>query len=199
MLAFIDNLFPWFGDMLELGGDILLLIIIIAALMWGFILERLVFLFWTFPAKCKIIIALWESRKEQNDWFAWQFRKLLISRVNRETGKNLELIKTMVKVCPLLGLLGTVMGMLEIFDALAITGNNSARTTAGGVSKATVSTMAGMVVAISGLMISNYLVTKADSLKLSLQDRLKMNPNEMQKVAKNMPTGDSFSEENNHA
>lgn len=199
MLAFIDNLFPWFGDMLELGGDILLLIIVIAALMWGFILERLVFLFWVFPIKRRVIIDLWNQRKEKTDWFAWQFRKLLISRINRETGKNLELIRTMVKVCPLLGLLGTVMGMLEIFDALAITGNNSARTTAGGVSKATVSTMAGMVVAISGLMISNYLVTKADVLKLSLQDHLKMEPDEIQEYDEQTGSPTSPKEENKNA
>ena len=68
----------------------------------------------------------------------------------------------------MLVLLGTVMGMLEIFDALAVTGNNSARTTAGGVSKATISTMAGMVAAISGLMISNYLLKKVALLKLNL-------------------------------
>ena len=67
------------------------------------------------------------------------------------------------------------MGMLEIFDALAVTGNNSARTTAGGVSKATVSTMAGMVVAISGLMISNYLIDKAKALKLRFQENLSVN------------------------
>ena len=198
MLAFIDNLFPWFGDMLELGGDILLMIIIIAALMWGFILERLVFLFWIFPAKRQVIIELWNQRDEKTDWFAWQFRKLLVSRINRETGKNLELIRTMVKVCPLLGLLGTVMGMLEIFDALAITGNNSARTTAGGVSKATVSTMAGMVVAISGLMISNYLVNKAEVLKLSLQDHLKMEPNKVEKMKKEK-AAPVINEENSNA
>ncbi|MGK0373187.1 MAG: biopolymer transport protein ExbB [Glaciecola sp.] len=67
------------------------------------------------------------------------------------------------------------MGMLEIFDALAVTGNNSARTTAGGVSKATVSTMAGMVVAISGLMISNYLIDKAKAMKLRFQENLSAN------------------------
>ena len=66
------------------------------------------------------------------------------------------------------------MGMLEIFDALAITGNNSARTTAGGVSKATVSTMAGMVVAISGLMVSNYLIKKTDTMKLIILETFRM-------------------------
>lgn len=174
MLAFIDNLFPWFGDMLELGGDILLMIVLIAALMWALILERLMFFFWVFPRKQHQMSMVWQQRKVKSGWHANQLRMLLVSRVNREMSRNLELIRTMVKVCPLLGLLGTVMGMLEIFDALAVTGNNSARSTAGGVSKATVSTMAGMVVAISGLMISNYLIGKAAGMKLLFQETLEL-------------------------
>ncbi|MDC0601671.1 MotA/TolQ/ExbB proton channel family protein [Aliiglaciecola sp.] len=172
MFAWIDNIFPWFGDMLELGGDILLLIIVMAAVMWSLILERLVFLFVIFPHKQKLLASLWQKRDGMSDWHTTQFRQLLVSRVHREMSRNLELISTIVKVCPLLGLLGTVMGMLEIFDALAVTGNNNARTTAGGVSKATVSTMAGMVVAISGLMISHYLIDKAKALKLTFQENL---------------------------
>lgn len=168
MLTLIDNLFPWFGDMLELGGDILLLIIVIAAIMWALILERLVYFRFVLPSQKLQIINLWQDRQNKETWTSKQLRQLLMARVLRNSIRNLELIKTLVKVCPLLGLLGTVMGMLEIFDALAITGNNSARTTAGGVSKATVSTMAGMVVAISGLMISNHLSNKADLLKNQL-------------------------------
>jgi biopolymer transport protein ExbB len=172
MFAWIDNLFPWLGDMLQLGGDILLLIIVMAAVMWALILERLVFLFFVFPNKEDKLAGLWHQREGMSDWHTAQFRQLLVSRVQREMSRNLALINTIVKVCPLLGLLGTVMGMLEIFDALAVTGNNSARTTAGGVSKATVSTMAGMVIAISGLMISNYLVDKAKAIKLRFYEKL---------------------------
>jgi biopolymer transport protein ExbB len=73
--------------------------------------------------------------------------------------------------------------LLEIFDALAVTGNNSTRTTAGGVSKATVSTMAGMVVAISGLMISNYLIDKATAMKLVFQEKLTLDKHQEQNNA----------------
>lgn len=174
MLIFLDNLFPWFGDMVNLGGDILLLIILLAAFMWALILERLVYLLVLFPHKQVIVSQLWQQRAERSSWHAAQFRQLLISRVSRDVHQNLTLIRTLVKICPLLGLLGTVLGMLEIFDVLAVTGNSNARATAGGVSKATVSTMAGMVIAISGLMISNYLLAKADSMKLVLQESLEM-------------------------
>jgi len=178
MFAWIDNVFPWFGDMLQLGGDILLLIIVMAAIMWALILERLVFLFFIFPHKQKLLASLWLQRDGMSAWHTAQFRQLLVSRVHREMSRNLALISTIVKICPLLGLLGTVMGMLEIFDALAVTGNNSARTTAGGVSKATVSTMAGMVVAISGLMISNYLIDKAQAMKLRFLESLSVSKSE---------------------
>lgn len=172
MLTLIDNWFPWFGDMIELGGDILLLIIATAALMWALILERLIYFKFVFPTQQHHVIELWQQRENKLSWTSTQLRNLLMSRVMRSSNRNLEFIKTLVKVCPLLGLLGTVMGMLEIFDALAITGNNSARSTAGGVSKATVSTMAGMVVAISGLMISNHLSNKAALIRNALQKRM---------------------------
>ncbi|MDM7859827.1 MotA/TolQ/ExbB proton channel family protein [Alteromonas sp. ASW11-36] len=174
MPVFLDNLFPWLGDMLELGGDILLLIIIIAAFMWALIIERLAFFTVVLPNKQQIAKSMWRDLPEHRSWHAGQLRQLLISRLSRDMQRNLQLIRTLVKICPLLGLLGTVMGMLEIFDALAITGNNSARTTAGGVSKATISTMAGMVVAISGLMVSNYLIKKAEVVKLSFFDSFRM-------------------------
>ncbi|MFC3094480.1 MotA/TolQ/ExbB proton channel family protein [Alteromonas sediminis] len=177
MFVLIDNTFPWFGDMLELGGDILLMIILMAALMWALILERLVFMLLVLPSRERQLLTVWQQLSPSQPWYNDELRSLLVSRVSREVKRNLGLIQTIVKVCPLLGLLGTVMGMLEIFDALAVTGNNSARTTAGGVSKATVSTMAGMVVAISGLMISNYLSDKADSLKLAFQERLQVSSN----------------------
>ena len=175
MLIFIDNWFPWFGDMLELGGDILLLIIVTASLMWALILERLVYFKLILPKHLTQVTELWQQRDSKQSWTSRQFRNLLMSRVFRSSNRNLEFIKTLVKVCPLLGLLGTVVGMLEIFDALAVTGNNSARSTAGGVSKATVSTMAGMVVSISGLMISNHLSNKAALLKNQLPKQLPIN------------------------
>lgn len=171
-MIWFDNLFPWFGDMLQLGGDILLVIIVVACGMWAIILERLVYFYAVLPHQQRRVTEVWKSLRFKDLWQAQQCKMMLVSRLYRESSKHLQLVMTLVKVCPLLGLLGTVMGMLEIFDVLAITGNNSARATAGGVSKATVSTMAGMVVAISGYMISNHLLQKAESARVAVRERL---------------------------
>jgi len=60
-------------------------------------------------------------------------------------------------ICPLLGLLGTVSGMVAVFDVLSITGTSNPRAMADSIGQATIPTMAGMVVAIFGLILQNQL------------------------------------------
>ena len=69
----------------------------------------------------------------------------------------LPLINTCVALAPLFGLLGTVTGMIEVFQVMAFTGGGDARSMAGGVSKATLPTMAGMTTALSGVFATIYL------------------------------------------
>jgi len=64
-------------------------------------------------------------------------------------------------VLPLLGLLGTVTGMIAVFDVMAFAGTGNARLMAGGVSKATIPTMSGLVAALSGLYFAALLEKKA--------------------------------------
>lgn len=160
-----DNYFPWFGDLLELGGSILLLIIFIAFVMWALLVERMLFLQFIYPRYARRAQQQWLARSDRRSWYAQQFRARLLAQVNRALVRYLGIINTLVKICPLAGLLGTVLGMLEVFDAVAATGANSPRATAAGVSKATVSTMAGMVVAISGLLLVSLISRQADAAK----------------------------------
>lgn len=84
----------------------------------------------------------------------------------------LPVIKTMVALCPLLGLLGTVTGMIEVFNIMAVTGGGDAKSMAGGVSRATIPTMAGMVAAISGVFAMTYLTRVAQRESEFLADNL---------------------------
>ncbi len=59
MISFLDNLFPWFGDMLELGGNILLMIVIMAAVIGSLVLERIGYLLFVFPGQRDRAVALW--------------------------------------------------------------------------------------------------------------------------------------------
>ena len=117
-------------------------------------------------------IHLWEGRSDQGSWSAHQIRVRLISQVSAQVERNIPLIQTCVALCPLLGLLGTVTGMVEVFEVMAISGSGSPRSMASGVSKATIPTMAGMVAALSGVAMATYLQRKAGRERELLADNL---------------------------
>ncbi|MFP6624404.1 MAG: MotA/TolQ/ExbB proton channel family protein [Myxococcota bacterium] len=143
-------------DFVEQGGNVLLVIAFVTAVMWSLIYER----FWYFQVRHRgereRIRELWRGRSDHSSWHAHQIRRMLISQVRQKLQQRLGPIETIVKLCPMLGLLGTVTGMIEVFDVMA-TGSGNARGMAGGVSKATLPTMAGMVAALSGMLFSIQL------------------------------------------
>lgn len=147
---------------LERGGDVLFAIMLATFFLWSLIVER----YWYFYGRHRQVVAdvlkAWESRTDHTSWHAHRVREMMISQVKEQSNTNIALIGTMVAVAPLLGLLGTVTGMIEVFDVMAATGSSSARAMASGVSKATIPTMAGMVAALSGVYFTAVLTRKAE-------------------------------------
>lgn len=144
-------------NFLELGGTVLTWIALLTLLMWALIFERLFFMRVRYPSMVRKAMAIWESRSERKSWYAHRVRDELISVVGQSLDQNLSLLKTCVALCPLMGLLGTVTGMISVFEVMAISGSGNPRSMAAGVSMATVPTMAGMVAALSGLAMSAWL------------------------------------------
>ncbi|MEQ8495897.1 MAG: MotA/TolQ/ExbB proton channel family protein [Gammaproteobacteria bacterium] len=147
-------------DFFELGGDVLFLIGLLTLVMWMLILERMMYFSLRYPGVAREAVAAWEGRRERMSWHAHQIRVYLISTVAQQLERNMMLIRTCVALCPLMGLLGTVTGMIEVFEVMAISGSGNPRSMAAGVSKATVPTMAGMVAALSGVAMSAWLQRK---------------------------------------
>ena len=84
------------------------------------------------------------------------------------------MIQTLVALCPLLGLLGTVTGMVNVFQTMAVFGTGNARSMASGVSMATIPTMAGMVGALSGVFLVTILTRQARRRIGTLEDEMTM-------------------------
>jgi len=157
---------------MELGGDVLWAIMFVLFLMWTFILERLWFMYKVHPGRRREILQAWESRADTNSWYAKRIRESLISEASLDLKQNVGMIKALIAICPLLGLLGTVTGMITVFDVMTYSGGGNARAMAGGVSMATVPTMAGMVAALSGVYFGTWLEHKAQVEAESLEDLL---------------------------
>ncbi len=161
-------------DFMALGGPVLKVIAFTIFLMWVLIVERLLFFRTTMKLMSREIHDDWESRTERRSWHAHQIRELMISRFSLSVNRGITMIQTFVALCPLLGLLGTVTGMIKVFQVLAVSGSGNVRAMAGGVSQATVPTMAGMVGALSGVLLVTLLTRRATREVEFLEDSLTM-------------------------
>lgn len=159
-------------EFMELGGDVLWAIMLVLFLMWTFIIERYWYMAFIHPKRVTDAVAAWDARPDTTSWYARRIRDQIISEAAGGLERNILFIKTLIALCPLLGLLGTVTGMVTVFDVMAITGTGNARAMAAGVSKATVPTMAGMVAALSGVYFSARLENKASTETERLEDLL---------------------------
>ncbi|RUO80784.1 biopolymer transporter ExbB [Idiomarina tyrosinivorans] len=159
-------------DFIEAGGQVLLVIGILIFIIWLMILERIFYYLHGHRQCKKAALKMWHQSEDKSSWNAEQIRQAMISRVNMALSNNLPIIQVLVTLCPLLGLMGTVTGMIEVFDVMSITGTGSARLMASGVSTATIPTMAGMVGALSGVFASTWLKRISRRERLKLEDRI---------------------------
>jgi biopolymer transport protein ExbB len=161
-------------DFIERGGDVLLAIAFATAIMWALIYERVWYYVTTHRKEAMRVREVWQARRDHSSWGAHQIRRMLISEVRLRLQQRLWPIETLVKLAPMLGLLGTVTGMIEVFDVMAVNGSGNARGMAAGVSKATLPTMAGMVAAITGMLFIIQLRRFAQDESERVADSLEM-------------------------
>jgi len=173
MQFFIDA-FESVRDFMTMGGDVLTYIALVIFAMWALIFERLVYYRTGLKALGEESLATWEARSERRSWNAHAVRDGLISRYSMAANQSVPVIQTLVALCPLLGLMGTVTGMIEVFDVMAISGTGNARSMASGVSKATIPTMAGMVGALSGVFLITMITRTVERKVEYIEEHMTM-------------------------
>ncbi|MGH8530308.1 MAG: MotA/TolQ/ExbB proton channel family protein [Nevskiales bacterium] len=143
------------SDFLDSGGWVLRWILAASILLLTLVVERGWFYMRVLPQQRAALRAGWLARKDRSSWGAHQIRRALMSQMSQQLNAGLPLIRVMVPLCPLLGLLGTVTGMLEVFDAMLAQGTADIKAMAYGVSHAMVSTMAGLAVSLLAMLFVN--------------------------------------------
>lgn len=89
--------------------------------------------------------------------------------VVHELERFLNALGTIASITPLLGLLGTVIGMIKVFSEIMISGTGNASVLAGGISEALITTAAGLSIAIPALVLYRYLQRRVDTLVLQME------------------------------
>ncbi|MGE0623071.1 MAG: MotA/TolQ/ExbB proton channel family protein [Pseudomonadales bacterium] len=91
------------------------------------------------------------------------------SQVCHDMERYLTSLGIIASISPLLGLLGTVVGMIKVFSALMLEGAGNANVLAGGISQALITTAAGLSVAIPALMFHRYFLRRIDELVVTME------------------------------
>jgi biopolymer transport protein ExbB len=139
------------NDLIEGGGPFVFFIFSTGIILWTLVIERYWYFSRVLPREAERMLAEWKARPEHQSWCARAIRQTMISKLNLGMSANQILMKTLVPLSPLLGLIGTVSGMLEVFESMALRGTADARTMANGVSHAMICTLSGLAVSITGL------------------------------------------------
>ena len=162
------------SDLVDEGGPFVFWIFVCGVVMWTLVIERLWYFTRILPEERRATTAAWRAREDRSSWCARQIRRGMISRVNTSMNANLLLLRVLVPLSPLLGLVGTVGGMLEVFDSMALKGSADARAMASGVSHAMICTLTGLAVSITGLYPVYYFTARTRMETELLADKLGM-------------------------
>lgn len=170
MLEIVSSL----RDFLDKGGDVLYAILLLSIWLWWLILER----FWYYLREHNALVenarSVWDQRQDRTSWYAQAQRGGIISEVEVAMLRNVKIIPALIALLPMFGLLGTVTGMIQVFDVMAFMGSGNPRAMADGVSAATVPTMAGMVVALVAIPFASQLDRRFKVEQQKLNETLKV-------------------------
>lgn len=162
-------------DLMSAGGIVMWLLAALCVLFWTLVLERLWYTHRHFPSWAQERRAAWQilSLDAGNARWHYAVRAAWLAQAREQLIMPLSVTRTLVAMFPLLGLLGTVTGMVAVFEVLAISGSGNPRAMAGGVWQATLPTLAGMVLAIGGLFSLARLERNARRAIGRLADQLR--------------------------
>lgn len=141
-------------ELMAMGGPIMWPLLAVSMLLWTLVLERYCFLFFTLPA-------LIDYQRRLPDCKATRMVELAETTVAIQ--RYLRLIKTLSAILPMLGLLGTVTGIVETFDLIQAFGSAETSIIARGVSQALITTLAGLVMGLFGVGVGYDLNHRAQT------------------------------------
>lgn len=161
LVAWLISPYTAVKALISAGGLSVVWIFLAGVAMWTLVFERYWYFQRVLPQLAAEMLATWRARTDHKSWYARQIRTAMISRLSVGMTRNFQVLRVLVPLCPLLGLLGTITGMLEVFDAMAARGSADARAMASGVSQAMTCALTGLAVSLTGLYPVHYFQSRA--------------------------------------
>ena len=129
----------------------------LSVVMWALILDRYLYFFRTRPKLVADAVQLWIKRKNTTAVVNRRLRETLTTSFSGKLSSFMITIQVITTILPLLGLLGTVTGMIKTFEVMTAFGTGNVRGMADGISQALITTMAGLMTALAGIYFAGDL------------------------------------------
>lgn len=155
------------ASLLDRGGPVLPWIGMLSLLMWSMAAERYCYLRWRMPLELLALVAHWSHERPRSRAVARRLHAQRIAHVEARARRHLPLLRALVQALPLLGLLGTVLGLTHTFDGIADAGLGNRRVIAAGIAESLIATAAGLASAAAGLYACARLDVRADAARLA--------------------------------
>ena len=152
-------------DFLVQGSGILLVIFASSLVMWFLIVDRYWYIFSTANRIGKHIAQQWQLvLPHKTAWECFVIRRYYISKFKHAAVANIPMIKVLVTINMLLGLLGTIVGMIAVFENLVLSEITGIRGLVDGVSQTIIPAIAGLLASLSGIFFVMQIQKKARQL-----------------------------------
>ena len=154
---------------IDRGGIIVYILIFLNIIGFTIMFWKLVVIALSSNKRELLINEIIKFSKDNNEEFKKDSIENFINRKIRKLEFGLNTIKIIASIAPLLGLLGTVIGVLESFDSITKSGLGDPSIFSSGISVALITTIAGLIVAIPHYIGYNYIVGILDDSELKIQ------------------------------
>ena len=149
-------------DLFTRGGPVLFLLFLLAFLIFTIFINKYSFLYFDRDLWLKDKFNDFINNNPPSMLSLKQVNSTFIAELSRVSNQNIKLLDGLIGMCPMIGLLGTVYGMIEVFEVLSFLGTGNPRAMSSGVAKATIPTMASMVITLFGLYFRQDLSYRID-------------------------------------
>ncbi len=181
----LSNLYENIGGYFSGGGLVMLPLLLISVWMWILIMKKYMEFDGCLKAERhinvdelqthgtdikaadwqrEIVSVFMQSRSRIRDLDRALLDSVLARRISMSE-RHIGTILVLAAIAPLLGLLGTIGGMITTFDAIAFFGTGNARALSAGISAALITTQAGLIVSVPGLLLGSFLLQKSGQLE----------------------------------
>ena len=164
------------AELFDRGGPVLYILFIVTLFIWFIIFSKYLSTSYNNKNWIKNNFDTFSSGVNINRSNIHLFEESFLIHIKRVATQKLKMLDGLIGLCPMLGLLGTVYGMIEVFEVLAVLGTGNPRAMSTGVAKATIPTMAGMTIALSGLFfkfdLANRVEKYQEEARIYLKEKL---------------------------